>query len=76
MERRRAAAAEERRGVKPKKTGACSTASLVLRTGAPWRDMPERYGLHDGLQSLQPLAQGGNLDRLMMHREATAATCR
>jgi transposase len=29
----------------------------VLRTGAPWRDLPERYGpLHDGVQPLQPLA--------------------
>ena len=31
----------------------------VLRTGAPWRDLPGRYGpVHDRLQPLQPLAQG------------------
>jgi transposase len=38
----------------------------VLRTGAPWRDLPERYGpLHDRLQSLQSLAKGwrvGSID--------------
>ncbi len=27
----------------------------VLRTGMPWRDLPERWAIHDGLQSLQPL---------------------
>ena len=34
----------------------------TLRTGSPWRDLPERYGpVHDGLQSLQPLGQGRRL---------------
>ena len=33
-----------------------------LRTGAPWADIPERYGpLHDLREPLQPLAQGGRL---------------
>jgi transposase len=31
----------------------------ILRTGAPWRDMPERYGPYTHLlQSLQPMGQG------------------
>jgi transposase len=31
----------------------------VLRTGSPWRDLPERYGaLHDGLQPLQQMGSG------------------
>lgn len=31
----------------------------VLRTGAPWEDMPVRYGPpYDCIQSLQSLAQG------------------
>src|SRR5881227_3510839 len=33
-----------------------------LRTGAPWRDLPERYGLlEDRLRPLQPLAQRRHL---------------
>ena len=33
-----------------------------LRTGAPWADIPERYGpAHDLREPLQPLAQGGRL---------------
>ena len=32
----------------------------VLRTGSPWRDLPERYGaLYDGLPPLQSLGQEG-----------------
>lgn len=35
---------------------------LVLRTGTPWRDLPERYGpLHHGLQPLQSVGEGGHL---------------
>ena len=34
----------------------------VLRSGAPWRDLPERYGPYTTLlQPLQPLAQEGHL---------------
>ncbi len=34
----------------------------VLRTGSPWRDLPERYGpLYDGLQPLQSLGEGRGL---------------
>lgn len=33
-----------------------------LRTGAPWADIPARYGpAHDLRQSFQPMAQGGAL---------------
>jgi transposase len=43
----------------------------VLRTGSPWRDLPERYGpFYDGLQPLQPLGQGGVWMRIF---EALAA---
>src|ERR1039458_4684757 len=34
----------------------------VLRIGTPWRDSPERYGLHDGLQPLQPLVSTRHLE--------------
>jgi transposase len=35
----------KRRGVKPKKNRRVLNGIFwVLRTGAPWRDMPERYG--------------------------------
>ena len=56
----------KRRGVKPKKNRRVLNGIFwVLRTGAPWRDVPERiWSLHDGLQSLQPLAQGRNLGPL------------
>ena len=31
----------------------------VLRTGSPWRDLPERYGpVYDLLQPLQSLGEG------------------
>jgi transposase len=34
----------------------------VLRSGAPWRDLPEDYGpLHDLLQSVRALAEGRDL---------------
>ena len=35
----------------------------MLRSGAPWRDLPERYGasLHDLLKPLGPLAQSRRL---------------
>src|SRR5262245_14882274 len=34
-----------------------------LRTGMPWRDLPERYGaLHNSLQSVQPLVSPGHLE--------------
>jgi Putative transposase of IS4/5 family (DUF4096) len=34
----------------------------VLRSGAPWRDLPESFGaLYDLLQSLYSLATGGRL---------------
>jgi len=33
-----------------------------LRTGAPWRDLPERYGpWATGVHALPPLAPGGGL---------------
>lgn len=31
----------------------------ILRTGAPWRDLPERWPLHHGLQPVQSLGQSG-----------------
>src|SRR5262245_50036627 len=34
----------------------------VLRTGMPWRDLPERYALHNSLQSVQPLVSPGHLE--------------
>ena len=35
----------------------------VLRTGMPWRDLPERYGPYtDGVQSLQPLVPTRHLE--------------
>ncbi|HEX8166231.1 MAG TPA: transposase [Beijerinckiaceae bacterium] len=36
---------------------------FILRTGSPWRDLPERYGppVHDRVQPLQPLGQEGHL---------------
>ena len=34
----------------------------VLRSGAPWRDLPERYGpAHHLLQSLRAMAEGWRL---------------
>ena len=35
----------------------------VLRSGAPWRDLPDNFGpyLHDLLQPLRSLAQSGRL---------------
>ena len=33
----------------------------VLRSGAPWRDLPETYGPHHLLQSLRSLAAGWRL---------------
>ncbi len=35
----------------------------VLRSGAPWRDLPESWALHNLLQSLRSLATGGRLGR-------------
>jgi transposase len=32
-----------------------------LRTGAPWADIPARYGPHTTCKPLQPAAQGGRL---------------
>jgi transposase len=34
----------------------------VLRTGMPWRDLPELWTLHNGVQSLQPLVSTRDLE--------------
>ena len=34
----------------------------VLRTGMPWRDLPDRWPLHDGVQSLQSLVSPRHLE--------------
>ena len=39
----------------------------VLRTGMPWRDLPERYGPYDGVQSLQSLVSTRHLEADFRH---------
>ncbi len=40
----------------------------VLRTGMPWRDLPERYGpLHNGVQSFQSLVPPRHLEADFRH---------
>jgi transposase len=35
----------------------------VLRSGAPWRDLPDKFAVHHLLQSLRALATGGRMGR-------------
>ena len=40
----------------------------VLRTGMPWRDLPERYGpVHNGVQSVQSLVAAWHLEANLRH---------
>ena len=46
---------------------------FVLRTGTPWRDLPERYGPYTTwLQPLQPLEQERHL---VLDNGETSGTC-
>jgi transposase len=56
-----------RRGVKPKKNRRVLNAIFwVLRTGAPWRDMPERYGPYTtAYNRFNRWRKAGIWDRLM-----------
>jgi transposase len=48
----------------------------VLRSGAPWRDLPETYGPpHHLLQSVRSVAAGWRLDQMIMETLA-AGRCR
>src|SRR5215470_16370948 len=52
----------DRRGPKPQNNRQVLNGIFwVLRAGAPWRDLPERYGPYDRLQPLQSVAQSGHL---------------
>jgi len=57
----------KRRGVKPKKSRrVLSGIFWVLRTGAPWRDMPERYGPYTtAYNRFNRWRKAGIWDRLM-----------
>ena len=57
----------KRRGVKPKKNrGVLNGIFWVLRTGAPWRDMPERYGPYTtAYNPFNRWRKAGVWDRLM-----------
>jgi transposase len=56
-----------RRGVKPKKNRRVLNGVFwVLRTGAPWRDMPDRYGPHStAYNRFNRWRKAGIWDRLM-----------
>jgi len=48
----------------------------VLRTGAPWHNLPERYGpLHDRLQPVQPMGQGGVDPSLSLRQRSRPTAC-
>jgi transposase len=57
----------KRRGVKPKKSRRVLNGIFwVLRTGAPWRDMPERYGPYTtAYNRFNRWRKAGIWDRLM-----------
>jgi transposase len=57
----------KRRGVKPKKNRRVLNGIFwVLRTGAPWRDMPERYGPYTtAYNRFNRWRKAGIWDRLM-----------
>jgi transposase len=57
----------KRRGVKPKKSRCVLNGIFwVLRTGAPWRDMPERYGPYTTVYNrFNRWRKAGVWDRLM-----------
>jgi transposase len=54
---------KNRRGVKPRNNRRVLNGIFcILRSGSPWRDLPERYeALHHRLQPLQSLAKGRHL---------------
>jgi transposase len=56
-----------RRGVKPKKNRRVLNGIFwVLRTGAPWRDLPDRYGPHStAYNRFNRWRKAGIWDRLM-----------
>ena len=56
MDRHRTDAAEQTAWVWRVMTVACCGIFWALRSGAPWRDLPETYGPHHLLQSLRSVA--------------------